>query len=162
MDKKLYKELREKQKYYSEAYSNHSKLSNFIKNYETFFEEEKSIDALKKIKEYIKSLWESVRKTNDDIRRIKRDLRNTCDHEVVVYWEHVIGNECLLCGNDVNIDSEKNKNIKLIIEKLDSYEYRDTLKKLCDELIDTDQDVTEGVLEKVREINDKKVIIRRR
>ena len=162
MDKKLYKELREKQKYYSEAYSNYSKLSNFIKNYETFFEEEKSIDALKKIKEYIKSLWESVTKTNDDIRKIKCDLRKTCNHEVVVYWEHVIGNECLVCGNDVNTNSEKSKNIKLIIEKLDSYEYRDILKNLCEELIDNDQDVTEGVLEKVREINDKKVIIRRR
>ena len=159
MDKNLYKELRELRKQIEEKYIKYSRLSSFLDNYKRFFKEERSLKAIKEIEDYLRKQL-SEERNNARLMDIK--LHKSCEHEVLIKWKKDHGYTCFLCGDGFNMDNPKIKNAELLIEDLKEDDYKDVMQGLRDELIDNDQDIVEGVVEKIRVINDGKVLIRRR
>ena len=162
MDKKLYKELRNLRKQNEEKYIKYSKLSGFLRDYKRFFKEEKSLEAIKKIEDFVESLRTELHEEQHNANIMEMHLHKSCGHEVLIKWKKDHGYTCFLCGDGFNKDKPKTKNAELLIEDLKEDDYKDVMQGLRDELIDNDQDIVEGVVEKIRVINDGKVLIYRR
>ena len=162
MDKKLYKELRELRKQIEEKYIKYSRLSSFLDNYKRFFKEERSLKAIKEIEDYVEGLRKQLSEERNNARLMDIKLHKSCEHEVLIKWKKDHGYTCFLCGDGFNMDNPKIKNASLLIDNLKEDDYKDVMQGLRDELIDNDQDIVEGVVEKIRVINDGKVLIRRR
>ena len=113
-----------------------------------------------------KLLLEDLRKQLNEERNnawlMDVNIHQSCEHEVLIKWKKNNGYRCFLCGDGFNMDNPKIKNAELLIEDLKEDDYEDVMQGLRDELIDNDQDIVEGVVEKIRVINDGKVLIYRR
>ena len=162
MGKKLYKELRELRKQNEEKYIKFSRLRGFLNDYKRFFKEEKSLEAIKEIEEFVERLRNELREEFNKADLMERNLHKSCEHEVLIKWKKDHGYTCFLCGRGFNTDNPKVKNASLLIDNLKEDNYKDVMQGLRDELIDNDQDIVEGVIEKIRVINDGKVLIYRR
>ena len=155
MDKKLYKELRELRNQIEEKYIKYSRLSSFLDNYKRFFKEERSLKAIKEIEAYVDKLRNELREERNNARLMDINLHKSCEHEVLIKWKKNNGYRCFLCEDGFNMNDPKIKNAELLIEDLKEDDYKDVMQGLRDELI-------EGVVEKIRVINDGKVLIYRR
>lgn len=84
-----------------------------ILNFENFFKKEKSKEAIKQIKEYLKMLQA---KDVNALTLEKTNLRESCEHEIILKTN--INTTCAICEKNISID----KNYKgIIIEAENTY-----------------------------------------
>lgn len=108
MDKKLYLEIDSQMKEQREIYNSISDLEKFLDKHERNFRKHESIEALKRIKEFLVKRKEEYDSVTKILRKNQVEFYHTCQHEILVSRYETY--ECCFCGNwfkseDINFDS---------------------------------------------------------
>lgn len=162
MDKDLYKQIIDMQKQNEELSLKYNKLNHFLDDYKRFFEEEQSIEALKKVEDFKYEMLNKLSENRNNYRKLKHNLEKSCEHSVLIKWTHRYGYECLACGEGFNDDNPKVDEAEVLINGLDENLYFEIMKNLCTKLIFSGENLSEGVIEKIREMDNEDIFVRRR
>ena len=162
MDKKEYLYLCKKKKEIRDLYIKCNVLNNFLNKYKSCFQDNNSIDAIKRIENYLEVLNNKYKNEYKEFEYKKSIFKKICNHEILIKWKHAFGYNCLTCNGFIDFESEKVNESKLIIEELDEFHYSHLFEDACENIIEANQDLIDGIIDVVRGIDDNKVLVHRR
>lgn len=125
MNNKIYLNCKKLELEEKEKFEKMNALFNIL-NFENYFKKEKSKEAIKQIKEYLKMLQA---KDVNALTLEKTNLRESCEHEIILKTN--INTTCAICGRNINID----ENYKGIIIELESTYSEHYIFNLIDETL---------------------------
>ena len=149
MNKKLYIEKIETEKLLNEKYHDIYQIATFIREYEKCFKKKESIEALKRIKEYLKNEMIKYEKIENEYNKIYFEFQDNCEHEIAVSDSDINNCKCIICNYDLYSNEERQKP-KIIMDASTNIEL---LKNRLDEIIYSDKDPIEEIFDYASEAN---------
>ena len=164
MDKELYLKIRKNQKkiYFLENKIN--QLEGFLKQYERLYETEESIEAIKRIKEYIKEKKEKLKIIYSEQQELDIKMRTTCEHDILINISDEFPNHqrCLICGTRSIDWKGQDEKTKVFIKNFHAYNGTWYFDEKFDEIVSKGLDPYESFIDLVKEKGGKGVRILRR
>lgn len=93
-----------------------SKINEFIDNYGIYFKEKSSIEALKRIKDYIFLKQDKYNNLEKSIIDIHNKIKNSCTHDVLINDDNIFN--CPICNKRFTYD---NINFNCLMIEKDNY-----------------------------------------
>lgn len=121
-------------------------LNEFIINNEKIFKKIESIKSLKIIKEYLTNIEKDLDISDNECRKISRELICSCEHEIAIKRTKFCSYECLVCGRVFGSD------ISFIsIDINDDYETEIKILKIFKDIVNSDKNLLDTINEALEE-----------
>ena len=121
-------------------------LNEFITNNEKIFKQIESIESLKIIKEYLTNIEKDLDISDNECRKISRELICSCEHEIAIKRTSFCSYECLVCGRVFGSD------ISLIsIDTNNDYEIEIKILKTFKDIVSSDKNLLDTINEALEE-----------
>lgn len=147
--KKNYKELRELNKLYNII----NTIENFLKENEKKFRFPSSLNALKKIRDYLELKQKEYEECNIRQKEIYKELYNTCKHEISIKYSHYPSYHCLICEQTVGVNKEIIPEVSLLsIDTTNDYEVACIIEEKFNEVVNCDLDLVEEMTNLIEDL----------
>ena len=161
MNKELYIKTKELKQKSNNLQSTFSSLNKFITKNEKIFKKNESIEALKKIKEYLLNIEKELDISNNECRKVSRELICSCKHEIAIKRTRVLNYNCMVCG--VNLGSDISKETLISIDTNNDYETETKLVKIFKDIIYSDKELIDTMNDALEDFQyDSKIKVYRR
>lgn len=148
MNKELYIKERELFEKVSSIYSTIYRLREFLNKNEKKFRDEKSILALKEIKEALTELKEKYDEANKKYKLLERELILSCKHELVIKDGYNF--VCPICERSFGNEFPDDALLGIDVSK--DYKTSDRINNTFKEVVYSDRDLIETFLDLLDEI----------
>lgn len=153
MNKELYIKNANKEKELKELYYILRNLQSFLKDNENNFKREKSILALKRIKEYLEKKENEYKLLENEQKNIEKELYHTCNHEIAIKYSNIPTYQCLICKNNLDKDRNIIKEKALIsIDTTNDYKVAYIIEEVFKEVIYSDKDLIDTINDLIEEL----------
>ena len=128
-------------------------LEKFIKESNNKFQQEESIEALKKIKKYLELKQQELKETENVQKNIYKELYTTCNHEVAIKYSNIPNYRCLICDCALTRESiDVPKQSLISIDTTNDYKVAYMIEELFQKIIYSDEDLIETITKFLEEI----------
>lgn len=147
--KKNYKELKELNKLYNIIKT----IENFLKENEKKFTFPESLDALKKIRDYLELKQKEYEEHKNKQRGIYKELYNTCKHEISIKYSQYPSYQCLICEQTVGVNREIIPEVSLLsIDITNDYKVARIIEEKFNEVLNCDLDLVEEMTNLIEDL----------
>lgn len=131
-------------------------LEYFLKKYETSFKKEESIEALKRIKEYLEIIKKEYYDNKINQKQLYKEFYTTCNHEVAIKYYNTY--HCLICDCNLGGNNDKIPHQPIISINTEDYEVLSIMKETFEQVVHSDKDLIETITKIIEEIQYEKDI----
>ena len=133
-------------------------LQEFLRKNEKNFKRKESIDALKRIKEYLELKKKEYTISEKIHKETHKELISACKHEIAIKYYNMPYYKCLTCNHDLSWINEVPKTPLISIDPSNDYEVIYTIEELLKEVMHSDKDLIETISTVLEEIQYEKNI----
>lgn len=126
-------------------------LTKFLEDNEKNFKREKSIEALKKIREYLELKQKDYQECSVNQKNTFKELRDTCSHEVAVKRYCISQYKCLICGYPFSLSGRVPDESLISIDVSKDIEVQYMIDEIYKEIVNSDQDLIDIISEKIED-----------
>lgn len=139
-------------------------LQKFLNENEKKFKEEKSIEAIDKIKLYLETKEQEYNDSNLKRKKLRHELSKNCNHEIAIKKGHVNLYECLVCNRTLTFNEKEMPSESLIsIDATKDYEAVGIILNTFKDVVYSDKDLVETISNTVEELQyEKNIKVHRR
>jgi len=156
MNKSLYLKAKELNNESNELFNLINLIKKFLDNNETKFKNKESIIALKVIKNYLLNKEKELEIVQTNCRNNRIELVNTCNHEIAIKNTNIDEYFCLICNHYFGSDIPEKSLIS--IDTKNDYKTYYEVKKIFDNLVNSDRNIIEDLTEELIRIQYEKDI----
>lgn len=152
MNKQLYIKNEKKLMELNKLFFLTQSLKSFLDENENNFKKQESIKALKKIREYLECKNKEYCNCEDQQRDINQELYLTCNHEIAIKYSNSLYYECLICNHYLDYNMNTTPQNTIFIDATNDEQVAYNVKKIFDEIVHSDKDLTETISPHLEEI----------
>lgn len=146
MDKELYIKNEKQKKELTEINRIVYTLEKFLVKSENAFQKKESIEALKKIKEFLELKKEETEQHKKIQQETYKELYKTCKHEIAIKYSNIPDYRCLVCNCSLTGERTDTPKESLIsVDTTDDYKVAYMIEELFQEIVYSDSDLIETI-----------------
>lgn len=153
MNKELYIKNEKQKKELTEISRVVYTLEKFLVKSENKFQNKESIEALKKIKEFLELKKKETEKYKKIQQATYQELYTTCKHEIAIKYSNIPDYRCLVCNCSLTIEHKDiPKESLIMVDTTNDYKVAYMIEETFQKIIYSDSDLIETINHFLEEI----------